>query len=178
MAFGGSPFTAEIVNDRIEGNGKYVFSDGNVYVGEFKDGQFHGTGTIHFKDGGKYEAVWDQGVATKGAYTFHDGLEYIADNWTYCTEADRRFFSERIKGFQPGDPQLTNNVNGAPNIPVNTFDVGDGYYDPKEEIVYDFAGVALRVPDDEEREWIIGHCRVGGHGKLEGGPSWARATAT
>ncbi|TPX58436.1 hypothetical protein PhCBS80983_g03155, partial [Powellomyces hirtus] len=95
MAFAGSPFEAEIVNDRIEGHGKYTFPDGNVYIGEFKDGHFHGTGTIHFMNGGKYNAKWEFGKAVEGTYTFKDGLEYKSDEWDYCTDVDRRFYSER-----------------------------------------------------------------------------------
>jgi hypothetical protein len=39
MAFYGSPFEAEVKNGRIEGKGKYSFPNGNIYEGNFKDGQ-------------------------------------------------------------------------------------------------------------------------------------------
>ncbi|KND00874.1 uncharacterized protein SPPG_03976 [Spizellomyces punctatus DAOM BR117] len=169
MAFAGSPFEAEIVNDRIEGKGRYIFPDGNIYVGDFKDGQFHGSGTVHFKDGGKYEAQWKNGVALSGTYTFKDGLEYAPEDWSYCTEADRRFYSERINGFRPGTPQLTNDPSGPHSIPLNTFDVGEGYFDPKDGVIYDYEGVPLRVADEEEKEWITRHCRVGGRTKIHTG---------
>ncbi|KAI8821752.1 uncharacterized protein EV422DRAFT_505850 [Fimicolochytrium jonesii] len=156
MAFAGSPFEAEVVNERIEGRGKYTFPDGNVYIGEFKDGQFHGTGTIHFTHGGKYDASWDNGRAVEGTYTFHDGLTYTPTTWDYCTPPDRRFYSERVNGFLPGEPQLSNDVNGPREIPADTFDVGDGYYDPKDEVIRGYGGEVMRVPEEEEREWVVG----------------------
>jgi hypothetical protein len=108
MAFHGSPFEAEIVNERydyifnfrIHGKGKYTFTDGKVYVGDFKDGQFDGIGTIHFTNGDKYEAEWKDGIAIKGQFTFKDGLKYEENDWDYCTLADRRFYHERVNGFK------------------------------------------------------------------------------
>ncbi|KAI8613009.1 hypothetical protein BC830DRAFT_1134273 [Chytriomyces sp. MP71] len=94
-----SVFIAETKNGRIEGNGKYTFPNGNVYVGQFKDGQFHGTGTIHFTNGGRYDASWINGRAVEGKFTFKDGLVYEQEDWGYCTPADRRFFHEKVHGF-------------------------------------------------------------------------------
>lgn len=93
----GAPKTKS--SGRIDGSGMYKYPSGNVYVGEFNDGQFHGRGTLYFKTGGRYDADWENGVAKNGKYTFADGLEYDRGNWDYCTEADRRFYSERTSGF-------------------------------------------------------------------------------
>ncbi|KAI8808333.1 hypothetical protein BJ742DRAFT_772325 [Cladochytrium replicatum] len=154
MAFHGSPFVAEIKNGRIEGKGKYTFPDGNVYVGFFKDSQFHGKGTIHFKNGGTYEADWVEGRAVQGFYTFKDGLEYEMEDWDYCTERDRRFYTERVRGFSHGAPQLTNDPAGPRKIPPNTYDTGDGYYCPDANRIYDYEGKMLREPDQDEANWI------------------------
>ncbi|KAJ3033856.1 MORN repeat-containing protein 5 [Rhizophlyctis rosea] len=161
MAFAGSPFEAESKNGRIEGKGKYTFPNGNVYIGELKDGQFHGDGTIHFTNGGKYEARWENGLAVQGLYTFKDGLEYAPSQWDYCTELDRRFYTERVNGFRPGEPQLSNDPSGPPTIPIGTYDVGDGYFNPDDGIVYTYTGQMLRQPGDEEKQWILGFCRIG-----------------
>ncbi|KAI9192974.1 uncharacterized protein BJ171DRAFT_432647 [Polychytrium aggregatum] len=160
MAFYKSPFKATVVNGRIEGAGRYTFPDGNVYIGDFKDGQFHGHGTIHFKHGGLYDAEWENGVAVQGTYTFKDGLEYEPEDWDYCTDKDRRFFSERVNGFPPGRyTQLTNDANRAPSIPKGTFDIGDGYYSEATGRIHTYDGQPSRQPSDEEREWIVRYVR-------------------
>ncbi|ORY40421.1 hypothetical protein BCR33DRAFT_661781, partial [Rhizoclosmatium globosum] len=84
---------------RVEGKGKYTFPNGNVYVGDFKDGQFHGNGTIHMTNGGRYDASWKDGRAIQGQFTFKDGLVYEPENWGYCTTEDRRFYYEKTGGF-------------------------------------------------------------------------------
>ncbi|KAG4104771.1 MORN repeat-containing protein 5 [Neocallimastix lanati (nom. inval.)] len=162
MAHYGSPFDADIKNGRIEGKGKFTFPDGNVYVGHFKDGEFHGKGTIFFKNGGKYMAEWDNGHDINGLFTFEDGLIYDENDWDYCTEKDRRFYSERCNGIPPaGISQLCNNVEGAPNIPQGCYDCGDGYYNPKSNRIFTYTGLHLRNPDEEEVKWIIEKCRIG-----------------
>ena len=96
----------QLPSTSIEGLGAFTFPDGHVYRGHFKDGRFHGSGTIHFTHGAKYEATWNKGIAIQGTYTFKDGLTYDESSaWDYCNpESDRRFYSERIQGFQPGIP--------------------------------------------------------------------------
>ncbi|KAI8926492.1 hypothetical protein BC831DRAFT_456431 [Entophlyctis helioformis] len=154
MAFHGSPFEAETVNERIEGEGKYTFPDGNVYVGQFKDGQFHGRGVIYFRNGGKLDAEWANGVAVKENFTFADGLSYEEQQWDYCTEDDRRFFSERVHGFLPGEPQLSNDPKGKPTVPIMTNDAGYCYYAKEDGLLHNFDGGVLRQPSAGEVQWV------------------------
>jgi len=91
----------------MEGNGTYIFDNGNRYEGEFLDGMFHGKGVIYFKGAGKFEATWDHGKVVTGNYTFSDDLEYKPEDWDYCIDNDRRFYTERLNGIQPaGSSQL------------------------------------------------------------------------
>lgn len=106
-----------------------------------KDGQFHGKGTIYFTDGGKLDAIWNLGKATEEVYTFADGLVYSETNWDYCTEEDGRFYQERIRGFQDGVPQLSNNATESPRIPINSTDLGYGYYDEGDKMLHWFDGI-------------------------------------
>ncbi|KAH6577950.1 hypothetical protein BASA82_000345 [Batrachochytrium salamandrivorans] len=155
MAFRGSPFDAEIVNERIEGEGKYTFPNGNIYIGHFKDGKFHGFGTIYFCNGGKLMAQWTHGVASEEKYTFGDGLGYSINDWDYCTEKDRRFYSERVNGFFQGKLQLSNDLNGTPVTPIMTKDIGYCYYSKEDGRLHSFEGDhSTRDPSPEEMKWI------------------------
>ena len=49
----------------MEGQGKYNFPTETRYEGDLKDGMFHGKGTLFFPNGSKYEASWDNGIATE-----------------------------------------------------------------------------------------------------------------
>lgn len=41
-----------------QGQGKYIFEDGTIYVGEFKDGQPDGNGTVYYTNKDRYEGAW------------------------------------------------------------------------------------------------------------------------
>ncbi|KAI8897658.1 hypothetical protein BC833DRAFT_31960 [Globomyces pollinis-pini] len=153
MAFHNSPFNATIVNKRIEGTGTFTFKNGSIYKGSFKDGMFHGKGTIFFVNGGKLDADWTLGQASKEIFTFDDGLVYTKEGWDYCTKTDRRFYQERINGFLPGEPKLTN-LTDSPVVPIVTDDHGYCYYDAAETKLYSFDGEVLRQPTIDEKKWL------------------------
>lgn len=100
---------------------------------------------------GRYVAEWDRGKLIDGKYFFYDNLEYIdvkkevagsessrkkegteESTWDYCTHANRQFYTEISGGtLRPeGRTLLTNDIKGVKTIPIGTYDVGDGYYDP------------------------------------------------
>lgn len=85
------------------GQGQYIFPSGVKYKGNFREGMFHGAGELHFKNGDRFVGVWKDGKLQSGVYKFEDDLEYKPENWTYCTDADRRFWSEIQQGIRPGD---------------------------------------------------------------------------
>ncbi|XP_052827187.1 MORN repeat-containing protein 5 [Octopus bimaculoides] len=161
MEYIGSSYEGETLNGRLEGNGKYTFATGTVYKGEFKDGMFHGNGTLYFPSGSKYCAEWDEGRATQGKYTFADGLTYDFDNWDYCDEFDRRFYTEICHGLKPaGRSQLTDVVPPR-DIPKGYYDCGDGFYDPVTRVVFSYDKEFLRNADTDEHDWIVRTCRKG-----------------
>ncbi len=104
--------------------------------------------------------MWERGIMKDGKYFFYDDLEYKEDNWNYCTSKDRRFYTEVKKGLRPDEKTLiTNDINGPQPIPEGTYDVGDGYYDPAKEKIFDYKGDFKRELEPEEKEWIITKCR-------------------
>jgi len=48
------------------GNGKFIFANGDIYVGGVKDGLYHGGGTIVLKDGNIISGFWDNGKRVVG----------------------------------------------------------------------------------------------------------------
>nr|CCA18652.1 conserved hypothetical protein [Albugo laibachii Nc14] len=108
-------FQGEKSFERYSGHGRLELADGSWYEGEFYNGQFHGNGTLHLKDG-RMEGVWVDGVQIESRYIFHNGLEYQSENWKYCCENDRRFYSEISVGIRPaGDLQYhDSNIDRSP----------------------------------------------------------------
>ena len=41
--------SGDFVNDEIEGSGRYVYGNGDLYEGGFKAGKRHGYGMYHYK---------------------------------------------------------------------------------------------------------------------------------
>eukprot|EP00831_Metopus_contortus_P011873 TRINITY_DN14753_c0_g1_i2.p2 TRINITY_DN14753_c0_g1~~TRINITY_DN14753_c0_g1_i2.p2 ORF type:complete len:149 (-),score=48.86 TRINITY_DN14753_c0_g1_i2:11-457(-) len=54
---------------------------------------------------------------------------------------------------------ITNDINGPKEIPEGTYDVGDGYYDPLKEKIYEYSGEIKRELEADEKEWIMSKCR-------------------
>jgi len=149
------------VNGRKEGQGTYTFPSGTVFTGELLDGELHGAGTLEFANGGKYSATWERGKVVSGEYDFADGLKFAPAEWGYCTGADRRFYSEHVNGLRPaGDAQISN-AHPAPKLPLDAYDVGDGYLGATNDTVYSYDHVELRAATAEEKAWAKASCRVG-----------------
>ena len=71
-------------NDRIkywsDCFGKYIFSDGNEYIGEFKNGKLEGKGTFKFLNGDVYSGQFrDNKYNGNGRYSFVDGRYYVGE---------------------------------------------------------------------------------------------------
>jgi hypothetical protein len=67
-------FSQCVSGDCNNGYGKYIYGNGGVYEGNFKNGYEHGFGRINFNSGAKYEGEWLNGKKSgKGTYCFADG---------------------------------------------------------------------------------------------------------
>eukprot|EP00435_Cladocopium_sp_Y103_P006479 s1603_g2.t1 len=111
-------------NEWYEGEGKFTFPNGVVYVGQFRKGEFHGQGALVYPNGGRYQATWERGYAVEGRYVFNDGLLYEDRNWQYVSQGDRRFYTEVKEGLKPAGETLLTNEKVPPPIPKGTYDYG------------------------------------------------------
>lgn len=158
----GTEYDGPDKNEWFEGDGKFKFPNGVVYVGQFRKGEFHGKGALVYPNGGSYQAKWERGYAVEGLYVFHDGLHYEDRNWQYMSQGDRRFYTEVLEGLQPAGETLLTNEKVPPKIPKGTFDYGSGYYNPLTEqlISYDGKEIMENLAEVDEK-WIKDHCRKG-----------------
>ncbi|EPT31267.1 MORN repeat-containing protein [Toxoplasma gondii ME49] len=151
----GSSFTGETRNGWFEGNGRYRFANGVVYVGHFRKGDFHGEGELIYPNGGRYKATWIRGKATNGKYIFNDDLEYKVNDWDYITPADRRFYAEKVGGFRPQGIALQTNQGQAESIPYGTYNTGDGFFERTSKRIHTYDGAhVVAEPEAAEVTWI------------------------
>ena len=60
--------------------GFYSYSNGDEYLGEWKDNNKHGQGTLTFASGNKYVGEFKDGEQHgQGTFTFHNGDEYLGE---------------------------------------------------------------------------------------------------
>eukprot|EP00656_Telonema_subtile_P030653 TRINITY_DN33635_c0_g1_i1.p1 TRINITY_DN33635_c0_g1~~TRINITY_DN33635_c0_g1_i1.p1 ORF type:complete len:187 (-),score=31.71 TRINITY_DN33635_c0_g1_i1:174-734(-) len=158
----GSKYEGDVKEASMDGQGKFTMANGNFYIGQLKDGQFHGNGVLYFPTIGRYHGRWDRGKMIKGKYVFEDGLVYDEHSWQYCPARDRRFYVGGDEDEEEPAPQsevIDDEVSSRPiEIPAGCYDVGDGYYYPKNNCVCVYTGEFVRHPTKDEVDWITKSC--------------------
>ena len=81
----GEKYVGEYKDGKKHGQGTYTYGkgkwEGDKYVGEFKDGKHHGKGTYTFHDGGKYVGEWKDGIRGNGtSYDINGNLKVVYVN--------------------------------------------------------------------------------------------------
>lgn len=156
-------YNGEFASGRFSGAGTYELEGLGKYTGQFANGKFHGYGSLAVP-GGKYEGQWEEGLLISGGFIFEDGLSHQRRKWDYCTSKDPRFYKEIMDGTSIDGP-LRNEFpqKVAPKLPANCYDLIYGYYDPFNGNIYSYDTMkdVLRVPLDDEKEWIEKNCRKG-----------------
>ena len=56
--------------------GTYTFTDGDKYIGDWKDGAIHGQGTMIYADGRVYKGKYKVYARTQGTMEWPDGFKY------------------------------------------------------------------------------------------------------
>lgn len=73
----GNIYEGDFVEGKCTGTGKYIFANGNLYEGGFENGQRTGYGKLTRINGEIYEGDWaDDKKNGKGKYTWPDGFVY------------------------------------------------------------------------------------------------------
>ena len=112
--------TGCIQGDCENGKGTYKYSDGGVYVGQWKDGKMNGQGTLKFKNGDVYIGQFkDDKHNGKGTYKFKNGDVYIGQ-WKDGVENGQGTFKFKSGGVYIGQFK-DDNFNGQ-----GTFKFKDG----------------------------------------------------
>ena len=59
---GSIKYEGDFVNGKSEGHGKYIYEDGEYYIGQYLNGLKHGKGIVYYKNGTiKYEGDFVNG---------------------------------------------------------------------------------------------------------------------
>ena len=75
-----STFAACIYGNCTNGQGTYTWSNGQKYVGEFRDGKANGDGTYTWPNGQKYVGEFKNGRSDgDGTYTWPNGQKYVGE---------------------------------------------------------------------------------------------------
>ena len=73
----GDIYDGEFKNDLKEGNGTLYYANGDKYTGQFKNDLINGKGTIIYNNGYKFEGNFKDGKKEgKGAFIYHNGDKY------------------------------------------------------------------------------------------------------
>ena len=167
----GIKYVGQFQNGMFHGKGTLIFSNG-VYNGVFKNGKARPRGArrARARERARHAAVFTVVFARVGArgaqevdgeYVFNDGLEDVKGTWDYATSKDRRFYTETLDTIKPaGELQYTDRVP-APELPKDCYDVGNGYFDPKNGSIHDYATKKkIRDASEKELQWATKKCRV------------------
>lgn len=73
----GGRYRGEIVDGRLQGEGRIDYPNGSFYAGSFKDGQWHGPGSWQGANGDRYEGEFKQGLFDgQGRFSYAAGGVY------------------------------------------------------------------------------------------------------
>ena len=76
----GDNYIGEWKDDKRNGQDTYTSPNGSKYIGELKDNKYNGQGTFAWPDGSKYIGEWKDGKRNgQGTYTSPDGSKYIGE---------------------------------------------------------------------------------------------------
>ena len=61
---------------QLHGRGRYIYGDGDYYIGEWKEDRYNGEGTYYYINGDRYEGGWEDGNKYGQGTYYRDGHKY------------------------------------------------------------------------------------------------------
>lgn len=96
----GDIYEGNYVNEKKEGQGTYTIKDGDVYTGQFANGKFDGQGTYTYKSGNVYTGQFAKGdINGQGTYSYKNGDVYVG-----------QFTDGKFNGYGKRNNNSTNTV--------------------------------------------------------------------
>ncbi len=65
------------MNDLKHGKGKYFYENGDVYEGDFKEGNKNGLGRFMWKNGKVFDGNWENGMMRDGSLVGNNGDQKV-----------------------------------------------------------------------------------------------------
>ena len=94
----------------FNGYGKYKYANGNLYIGDFREGKPNGRGILYCANGNKYLGDWqDSWRQGRGKFIFKEGHEYTGGFYR------NNFHGKGIMQYANGDRYDGNWRNNLPN---------------------------------------------------------------
>ena len=91
-------------NDKMHGQGRYSFTSGAEYVGQWCEGRMHGEGKMTYADGTSFEGSWCQNL-------MHGEGEYVdAEGVTWSGIFVNGSFESKIQKKLKADKELLDRV--------------------------------------------------------------------
>ena len=76
----GNKYVGEFKDGKLNGQGTYTYPNGDKYVGEWNDNKRHGQGIYTVANGNKYVGEWkDNKYHGQGTFTHTDGNKYVGE---------------------------------------------------------------------------------------------------
>jgi len=117
----GDKYVGEFRDGKKNGQGTYIFSNGEKYVGEFRNDWRNGQGTYTFPNGDKYVGEWrDDKKNGQGTYTFNNGIiqEGAYENGLYIGEDQKKRNNLSVLRFTSYDcAELVKSINSKGKNP-------------------------------------------------------------
>jgi len=127
----GDKYVGEWRDDKFNGQGTLTFPNGEKYVGEFKDNKYNGQGTLTFPNGEKYVGEWrDEKKNGQGTHTWPDGEKYVGE-WK-----DNKYNGQGTFTFPSGEKYVgefkDNKYNGQGTLTFANGTVWEGIWKDDE----------------------------------------------